>query len=154
MNNEDFRSFIEIDSHSPEFAGFTPTKVSELSELPLGVRDLIYLKYEKILILAVSDMNITSRVDAYLTNVNFPWEKKSDSHVTVGALMLYRFKVDNGSHSFEKLWVKSYPTQTSCLFWDGEKNNLIVGLDSGIIKLYKIAPEMNFMQYDEVYCFF
>ncbi len=57
-------------------------------------------------------MNITSRVDAYLTNVNFPWEKKTDTHVTVGALMLYRFKVDSNSiHSFEKLWVKSYPTQ-------------------------------------------
>ena len=56
-------------------------------------------------------MNITSRVDAYLTNVNFPWEKKTDTHVTVGALMLYRFKVENNVHSFEKLWVKSFPTQ-------------------------------------------
>lgn len=56
-------------------------------------------------------MNITSRVDAYLTNVNFPWEKKTDTHVTVGALMLYRFKVENNVHSFEKLWVKSYPVQ-------------------------------------------
>ena len=56
-------------------------------------------------------MNITSRVDAYLTNVNFPWEKKTETHVTVGALMLYRFKVENNSHSFEKLWVKSFPVQ-------------------------------------------
>lgn len=61
-------------------------------------------------------MNITSRVDAYLTNVNFPWEKKTDTHVTVGALMLYRFKVDNHSHSFEKLWVKSYPTQVRIIY--------------------------------------
>lgn len=108
------------------------------------------MKYEKIIILAVSDMNITSRVDAYLTNVNFPWEKKTETHVTVGALMLYRFKVDNNSHTFEKLWVKSFPVQTSCLYWEGEKNFLAVGLDNGKIKIYKIAPEMNFMQYDEV----
>ena len=118
MNNEEFRNFIEvtnivnqIDSHSPEFSGFNPIKVSELGDLPLGVRDFIYLKYEKILILAIADMNITSRVDAYLTNVNFPWEKKTDAHVTVGALMLYKFKTEGDSHTFEKLWLKSYPVQ-------------------------------------------
>lgn len=48
----------------------TPIKVAELEELSLGARDFLYLKDEKLLIIAMSDMNIASRFDAYLTNVS------------------------------------------------------------------------------------
>jgi hypothetical protein len=47
----------------------TPVKVAELGDLNLGGRDFIYLNEEKLLFVAMSDMNITSRLDAYLTNV-------------------------------------------------------------------------------------
>jgi hypothetical protein len=48
----------------------TPVKVAELADLNLGGRDFLYLKEEKLLIVAMSDMNIASRFDAYLTNVS------------------------------------------------------------------------------------
>ncbi len=48
----------------------TPVKVAELGDLNLGGRDFLYLKEEKLLIVAMSDMNIASRFDAYLTNVS------------------------------------------------------------------------------------
>jgi hypothetical protein len=44
-------------------------KVAELSELSQGGRDFLFLREEKVLFVAMSDMNITSRLDAYLTNV-------------------------------------------------------------------------------------
>jgi hypothetical protein len=47
----------------------TPIKVAELGDLNLGGRDFIYLPEERLLFVAMSDMNITSRLDAYLTNV-------------------------------------------------------------------------------------
>jgi hypothetical protein len=45
-----------------------PEKKTEFNELVMGARDFIILRKYGILFLAMSDMNITSRVDAYLTN--------------------------------------------------------------------------------------
>jgi len=53
-----------------------PTIIYENNELNLGVRDCIYFEEGQILFLVCSDMNIASRVDAYITIVNLPWEKK------------------------------------------------------------------------------
>lgn len=53
----------------PESVVNTPVKITEFSELNLGGRDFIYLKEENLMFVAMSDMNITSRLDAYLTNV-------------------------------------------------------------------------------------
>ena len=36
------------------------------------------------------------------------------------------------------------------MFWCGDSNHLLVGLDNGTIKCYKISPELNFLQYEEV----
>ncbi len=117
VNNESFRDFIEIDKHSPEMAINSPILLSEFSELPLGVRDFIYLKYENVIFAACSDMNITSRLDSYITNVNLPWEKKTDAHISVGAAFAYKVTTDsNKTFYFEKLWAKSYPKQVKLFF--------------------------------------
>jgi len=116
MTNESFREFIEIDKHSPELTTNGPNKISEFSDLPLGVRDFIYLKYENVILLACADMNIASRIDAYITNVNLPWEKKTDAHISVGAVFAYKVVQDSsGSYYFEKLWAKSFPKQVHIL---------------------------------------
>jgi hypothetical protein len=112
LNNEAFRDFIEIDKHSPEMAFNNPVLLSEFNEFPLGIRDFIYLKYENVIFAVCSDMNIASRLDSYLTNVNLPWEKKTDAHISVGAAFAYKVITDsNKSFYFEKLWAKSYPKQ-------------------------------------------
>ena len=64
-----FREFLELDTQIPESVTYAPLKVCELSDLNLGGRDFVYLREEKVLFVAMSDMNITSRIDAYLTNV-------------------------------------------------------------------------------------
>ncbi len=114
MTNESFRDFIEIDKHSPELTTNGPDKISEFSGLPLGVRDFIYLKNDNIMFLACADMNIASRIDAYITNVNLPWEKKTDAHISVGATFAYKVMIDsNGEYFFEKMWAKSFPKQVN-----------------------------------------
>ena len=45
-----------------------PLKLSECSN-PLGVRDFLYVENENMLFVSLSDMEVTSRIDAYLTNV-------------------------------------------------------------------------------------
>lgn len=64
-----FREFLELDSQIPGSVTYSPEKFSELGDLNLGGRDFIYLEKENVLFVAMSDMNITSRIDAYLTNV-------------------------------------------------------------------------------------
>ena len=68
--NSHFREFLELDTQLPETVVNTPIKIAEYNELNLGGRDFIYLKEENLMFVAMSDMNITSRLDAYLTNVN------------------------------------------------------------------------------------
>ena len=65
-----FREFLELDTQIPESVTYSPVKVTELGDLNLGGRDFIYLREDNIMFVAMSDMNITSRIDAYLTNVS------------------------------------------------------------------------------------
>jgi WD40 repeat protein len=151
MTNQAFKDFLEMDKFSPELSAFDPEKIAEYVDLPLGVRDFIYLKYEGICYLACSDMNIASRMDAYITNVNFPWEKKTDAHISVGAVFAYKVTNDsNNAFYFEKLWAKSFPKQTGVLSWEPESYTLAVGLDDGKIFFYKVNSESNFLQFDEL----
>ena len=97
-------------------------------------------------------MKIASRIDAYVTNVNLPWEKKTDAHISVGSV--FAFKVNQNSkgstYMFEKLWAKSFPEQTGVVNFDKENYILQVGLDSGSIIFYKTSLESKFLIYDEL----
>lgn len=143
-----------MDAHNPHALPPSPVKLAELGDLPLGVRDFIYLTTEGILFIALSDMRITSRIDAYLTNATFPWEKESGTHVTVGALLVYRVtRAANytGDWKFDRLWVKSFPVQTNVLCWDSSLKMLAVGMDDGSIHCLRISTDHKYMQYEE-YC--
>ena len=81
LSNQDFKDFLDLEKHSPELSYNSPVKLSEFNDLPLGIRDFIYLQNEGVIFLICSDMNIASRVDAYITNVNLPWESKTDKNI-------------------------------------------------------------------------
>lgn len=122
--------------------------------MPLGVRDFLYLASEGIVFIGLSDMKITSRIDAYLTNATFPWEKESGTHVTVGALLVYRVTRPadyNGEWKFDRLWVKSFPVQTNVLCWNSSLKMLAIGMDDGSIHCLRISTDHKYMQYEE-YC--
>lgn len=110
-----FREFIKLDHQLPDNVVYQPIKMIEFNDFPLGVRDVLFLYEEKIMFVALSDMQITSRVDSYLTNVKFPWEQKTENHSTVGALCCYRTQgfaeSEEGSVDSEvnRLWSKSFP---------------------------------------------
>jgi hypothetical protein len=113
LNSEEFKDFIEISKNSPELSVNEPQQISKHADfLPLGIRDFQYLKYENVFLIACSEMNLASRVDTIFTNMNFPWEKKSDAHVSMGAVFAFKAQTDSGgSYNFDKLWAKSFPIQ-------------------------------------------
>ena len=90
LSSEPFKAFLEIEKNSPELAGNSPTIVGKLENIPLGVRDFYYSRDEGIIFMVCSDMNIISRADSKITNITLPWEKKTDSHVPVGAALCYK----------------------------------------------------------------
>jgi len=151
-SNETFKLFLELDKHSPDLSYNAPTIVYENNELPQGVRDFYYFEEAKILFIVCCDMKIASRLDAYVTNVNLPWEKKTDAHISVGSV--FAFKANQNKQGtnfiFEKLWAKSFPEQTGVVNFDKENCVLQVGLDSGTIIFYKTSAESKYLVYDEL----
>lgn len=135
-----FRDFFELDLHNFNTICYSPLKVTELSDLPLGIRDFHYLNDKGLLFFALSDMKITSRIDSYLTNISLPWEKKEDTYSTVGALMFYKvgLREKDGEWIFTRLWAKNFPHQTNTLFWSTEKEQLFLGMDNGRIYAFSI----------------
>ena len=67
LKDQLFRDFLELDMHSNAIYA-NPLKLSECSN-PLGVRDFLYVEEESMMFVSLSDMEVTSRIDAYLTNV-------------------------------------------------------------------------------------
>ena len=134
----------------------SPTQIAELNDLPFGVRDFIFVEgiLEKdYLFVAISDMRISSRIDAYITNITFPWEKDIGAHVTVGALVVYSIDKDSKNElewKFEKRWAKSYPYQTNILVWEVNTKLLCLGMDDGNIYILRLPLEYKFLQYEEV----
>ena len=152
VSNESFKGFLEIDKHSPDMNYNPPTIIYENNELPLGVRDCIYFEEGQILFLVCCDMNIASRVDAYITNVNLPWEKKTNEHISVGAVFAFKVIEDRrgNSYMFEKLWAKSFPEQTGVVNFNKKELVLQVGLDSGTIIFYRTSVESKYLAFDEI----
>jgi len=151
-SNESFKAFLEIDKHSPDLVYNAPTIIYENNELPLGVRDFVFFEEYSILFIVCCDMNITSRVDAYITNTNLPWEKKTNEHISVGAVFAFKV-IENkrgNTYMFEKLWAKSFPEQTGTVYFNKKGLYLGVGLDSGYVLFYRTSVESKFLEFEEI----
>jgi WD40 repeat protein len=137
-----FRDFFELDLNDTSTLCYSPIKVTELNELPLGIRDFHYLSDKGLLFFALSEMKIMSRIDSYLTNINLPWEKKKDdTYSTVGAIIFYRvgLRESNGEWVFTRLWAKNFPVQTNILCWAPEKEIMFMGMDDGQIYGFSVV---------------
>ena len=151
-SNEAFKTFLEIDKHSPDLVYNPPTIIYENNDLPLGVRDFVFDEENNLLFIVCCDMKITSRVDAYITNANLPWEKKTNEHISVGALFAFRvFEEKRGNtYIFERLWAKSYPQQTGVVYFNKNSLYVGVGLDQGNVIFYKVSKEQKFSEFEEI----
>jgi len=92
--------------------------------LKLGGRDFELVLDKGLLFVAMSEMNIGTRLDSYITNFTMPWDKKpttnsgqSQVYATVGALVCYKVKLslsqndgcgDNSDWEFSQFWVKTF----------------------------------------------
>ena len=58
-----------------------------------------------------SDMNVASRMDAYLTNMKMPWEKEAPpTLLAVGCLECWVKVSEDNDFKYERMWNKTYPS--------------------------------------------
>ena len=113
-----------------------------MSSFSLGIRDFHYEddkgdgslckleltnSYLGLLFVGISDMNVASRVDSYLTNMKLPWEKDlKTTVVTVGAVECY-LCTSKTELRFDRSWSRTFPSQLICIYWDQSSCSLAIG---------------------------
>ena len=68
---QEFRKFLDLDQNFPQSTPYDAKKIAMINDFTKGVRDFIYMPQYQTCFVAVSEMNIASRVDSYFTNVSF-----------------------------------------------------------------------------------
>ena len=135
----------------------------------MTVTDMIFLEKENIIISIFSDMEITSRMDSYVKSGDILNFKKDDNYnqdmgvnekgmenakknkvggFSVQKLIVYKNKKNELKVKFENIFIKYFLEMTSSFYYDKEKNFFTLGLFSGKVLFYKIAPDSNFTQFD------
>jgi len=67
----EFRKFLEFERNFPQSTAYDAKKIAMVNDFTKGVRDFIYMPQYQTCLVAVSEMNLASRVDSYFTNVSF-----------------------------------------------------------------------------------
>ena len=144
------QDFLLLETKAPEIIGNSETKNFAYEKIPLGVRDFIVVPHKEIMLMCCSDMNIISRADSMLTNFTFPWEKKSNSHIPLGAAFCYQVKKNEGANDYivHKIWAKSFPMQTGVISWEDTTEVFSVGLDDGKIYAFRAKEGTHYLEFD------
>ena len=122
------KNYEKIENFAPEILVTPPKLIKEITNFLYGVRDFHYQRDQSLLFALVSDMNVASRVDSYLSNMKLPWDRedKPPCVSSVGILECY-LERKNEPFTFDKLWAKGFASQAICLVWDQPSNLIAVG---------------------------
>lgn len=116
----------------------------------MGYRDIILVPESKLFFSVTSDMSAISRVDSYITNMNMPWDKKTDQVLlSVGVLEAWlQSKKGMEEYSYERLWHKNFKSQAICIHYNEDLGMIFSGCDNGdIIGLkFKIKSPLKYKE--------
>jgi len=169
ISNKSFINFVELDKNFPEIIYNSPDFIEVIKDGQMTVTDMIFLEKENIIISIFSDMEISSRMDSYVKSGDILNFKKDDNYnqdmgvnekgmenakknkvggFSVQKLIVYKNKKNELKVKFENIFIKYFLEMTSSFYYDKEKNFFTLGLFSGKVLFYKIAPDSNFTQFD------
>ena len=149
--NDTFRQFLDLYKNAPEIIGNDPKKIYDYHKLPLGVRNFKVIPSREIMLVCCSEMNIISRADSMLSNFSFPWEKKKDEHVPLGAAFIYQCKPDKKEiYIIHKIWAQPFEFQTSVIYWEDRNEIYCIGNDDGKIYSFKAKPNTHYMVMNKI----
>ena len=169
LSNKSFINFIELKENFPELVYNSPDFIEVIKDEQMTVLDIIYLEKENIIISIFSDMEITSRMDSYVKSGDLLNFKKDDNNsqdmsvneknienakmnkiggFSVQKLNVFKNKKGEFKVKLEDIFIKYFLEMTSSLYYDKDKNFFLIGLCTGKVLFYKIAPDSNFTQFD------
>lgn len=101
----------------------------------MGYRDIILVPQKKLFFSVTSDMSAISRMDSYITNMNMPWDKKTDQVLlSVGVLEAWlQSKKGMEEYTYERLWHKNFKSQAICIHYNEDLGLIFAGCDNGEI---------------------
>jgi hypothetical protein len=76
FNSIPLREFLKLEKYASDVVVNTPTQVVEFKGFIHGVRDFCMDSSNRVMFIINSDMSVLNRLDAYMTNMKFPWENK------------------------------------------------------------------------------
>ena len=171
ISNKSFINFIELEKNFPELVYNTPDFLEKIKNSGMTLTEIQYLEKENIIFSISSDLELTSRMDSYMKSgvlLNFKKEEISPQEMSqnelgkedakknkVGAfyvskLIVYKNKKNELKVKLENKFVKYFSEITGSLFYDNKKNFFILGLMSGRVLFYRVAPHSDFTQFDFV----
>ena len=151
--NNNFREFLSLYKNAPEIIGNDVNKIYDYHKLPLGVRNFIIIPHREIILVCCSEMNIISRADSMISNISlsFPWDKKKNEHIPLGAAFIYQCKPDKKEiYIIHKIWAQSFQFQTGVIFWEDRNEIYCIGNDDGKIYSYKARPNTHYVVMDKI----
>ncbi|EAR93569.2 PX-SNARE domain protein (macronuclear) [Tetrahymena thermophila SB210] len=149
-HSDSMKQFLELDQHASDQIINPPRQLGELTGFVHGVRDFFYDPDQGVLFVLCGDMNVASRVDAYLTNMKMPWEKEQpQTLLSVGTLECW-LQNNQGGLDFEKAWSIPYPLQAICMHWEPSSCILSVGLDEGRVNQIRVNKEIAYTRYENL----
>jgi len=80
FTSSEFRSFLQLDVHSPDTASLQPICLGCITHPKYGVHSFRYIPENETLFMATYDTKTVRRIDHYTANLSLPWEKESRSH--------------------------------------------------------------------------
>jgi len=105
----------------------------------MGYRDIILVPKKKLFFSVTSDMNVVSRLDSYITNMNMPWDKHTDQVLlSVGCMEAWlQTKKGIDDYNYDRLWHKNYKSQAISIHYNKALGFLCTGCDNGEISVLK-----------------
>ena len=169
ISNKSFINFIELEKNFPELVYNSPDFLDVIKDSTMTVTEIQYLEKQNIVITILSDLEISSRMDSYMKSgelLSFKKEEITSQEMSrnelgdeearknkVGAfvvskLITYKNKKNELKVKLDKIFAKYFTEITGSLFYDTYKNIFALGLMSGKILFYKVAPDSGFSQFD------
>ena len=151
MNTDgDFHNFINLEENLHNKVSFNKEKMLyKFPDVDLGIREFVVVEDQKIVMACCSEENLQTRIFSYWDNLKFSFLSDDQSHSTVGALVVFRIVSQDPWH-VEKLFLKSFKSLATCIYFETSTNALAVGLGNGKIRIFEIPKDFNFVK-DVVY---
>eukprot|EP00475_Leptophrys_vorax_P025145 TRINITY_DN3515_c0_g1_i1.p1 TRINITY_DN3515_c0_g1~~TRINITY_DN3515_c0_g1_i1.p1 ORF type:complete len:572 (-),score=147.64 TRINITY_DN3515_c0_g1_i1:30-1745(-) len=131
------QSFLKLQEHGihiEPMGDTVPSVLSKFRDPQFGINAIEIDEKEGIAISVDENASIASRVDSFFLNIKLPWEDKSVG-VPVGCFVVWK---KNSKGAWAAAVIRNYDCQAACLAWDRENRIVYVGLQTGVIKVYRL----------------